>query len=389
MFLKILYIIFILTCLFDPANTLTGLKLPVFVFIVFFTLFVNLRKVIFPKSVVRYIVIFAIIMPICSILWGWISNASGYRDESLFDIIKPYLFIFMAISLINSPQINICKLFSYCLLLLAITILIIFFLYVSGIVPIDLFYGFGDHYGLFTLGERDFGPITINRVYFHTSPMLIFGTFYFFDKYRTTRLIRYFLCVFLLSLALLLSGSRNNMIMAIAPFVIWVHQYGTLRVKFLSLFTLFIVFLYLLLETNIVTSLFDKTEKSNADKIGYLPIYMKIFSDPVTFVMGDGLGSYVYFPEEGYLNNTELTYFELLRRFGIFGALIYLVLMFKPVFLLYHQRQNRWMAFSLLMYLVMIFTNPFFFSSNGMLILSIVLATIYNSNKSNIVNRIK
>lgn len=382
MFVKILYTLFIFACLYDPANKILGIKLPLFVVIFLITVVLN-KKAIFPSSVLKYVVLFALVLPISSVLWGYLTNFSSYREATIIDIIKPYLFVFLSFSLINSPKTDINKIFSYCLVVLASTIIVIYTLYVSGIVPIEFFYSFGHESGLYTLGGRSYGEMEIDRVYFHTSPMLIFGSFYFLDRYFNSKKKQCLFFSLFISTAMLFSGTRNDMIMAFMPYLTYgyIKSSKTIRLIILVIACCFIVYL---VQSGIVAALFDVTETSNAGKLGYVPVYLKFFSDPVTFFLGDGLGSYAYFPPDGYLNNTELTYFELIRRFGIFGALVYLVLMYGPVFKLYSVKKNRWLAFALLMYLIMVFTNPFFFSSNGMMILSIVIFTIYSSSSRNI-----
>lgn len=379
MVLQFLYTVFIIACLFDPDNQILALKLPVFILIVIYT-FIS-KKVKYPPSVLRYIMFFGVILPIISVMWGWLSNTSSYRDESLLDIIKPFLFIILSISLVNSPEIDIHSLFSRCLLLLAVVIIILFIVVVSGIVPEEILYAYGNSKGVFTVGERDFSSLTINRVYFHTSPMLVFGSFYFYNKYHLQNSRIYLFYTILISIALFLSGTRNDMIMSFAPFLVLGFINGTKKVKTMIVVATATFVLYLL-SHEILEAMLDKEDTSNSTKLAYLADYSKRFGNILALVLGDGLGSYFLTADHGFVNNTELTYLELFRRFGLIMGCIYLYLILMPFKKLYNYQQTIWLSFAYLMYLVMVFSNPFFFSSNGMLILSIVIATLYNSKRN-------
>ena len=121
---------------------------------------------------------------------------------------------------------------------------------------------------------------------------------------------------------------RSFMIMSILPYIVMFYINGNKKIKKCVIAFSIIGFVYLLSQ-EVVLALFDKTETSNDTKLGMFANYDVAFSNIRTLLLGDGLDSYFY-TERGRVNNTELTYFELLRRFGLWGTIAYIFLMFKP-----------------------------------------------------------
>ena len=372
--LHLLYIVFILSCLFDPDNQILALKMPVFILIIVYTFMTHKTKL--PTSVSNYVVLFGLLLPILSVLMGLLLNSENYIETNIILIIKPFLFVFLALAMINSPEIDVPRVFSYCLLVLAGAIIVIFAGYMTGVFSEQLLFAFGNDNGVFTVGERDFSSMTINRVYFHTAPMLVFGSFYFLNQFYETKKKIYFVLSIFISVALFLSGTRNDMIMAFSPYIVLGYIKGGKAIRFFII-TAVVSFGAYLASQEIFGMFFDKEDNSNSQKLSYLPEYAARFTHFSTLIFGDGLGSYFHTQGLGYCNNTELTYLELYRRFGIIVGSIYMYLMYKPVFQLYKAKSSVWLAFAYLMYLIMIIFNPFFFSSNGMMILSVVISTVY------------
>jgi hypothetical protein len=99
--------------------------------------------------------------------------------------------------------------------------------------------------------------------------------------------------------------------------------------------------------------------------------------DPRTLFIGQGLGAYQTWGSRGvkfYIS--ELTYLEMIRNFGLFGAAAMMTLLLIPVTFAFTAgaKRDRALAVSYAIYLVMCVTNPNLFSSMGILILSVLLA---------------
>lgn len=381
MLIRILFSLLLISCIFDPADLILGLKVPLFVLLVGYSILkgnfsFNNRKLF------NYVLLFSIILPVLSILIGMTTNSANYDYPNIFAAIKPYLFLFISFTFVNNYKLqqDIVKILSYELFLLAVVSLVVFTLNMMNIIPFELLYEFGKDYTLFAIGERTFGPFVINRIYFHTAPMLVFALCYFLNIYFKEKKIVFLLVSIIISASLFISGARNDMIMGILPYFALAYIYGS-KVARMRIVVIAFIFVVYLMSQEFIMALFDKTEESNDTKIGFINNYKDSFSSLRTLILGDGLDSYFTVKGRGRVNITELTYFELLRRFGIFGTLIYLYLMFKPVFGLLRENRYQWLGLSYAMYLFMVFFNPFFFSSNGMVILSIVIVILYSVNK--------
>lgn len=378
MIIRILFSLLLFFCIFDPADSIFGLKVPVFVLLMGYSI-VTRRFSFDNKRLFNYVLLFSIVVPVFSYLIGFLTNMDNYDTPNLFAAIKPFLFLFIAFTFHNdwSLQKSIIKIFAYELLLLAVVSIFILVISILEIVPFELLYEFGDMHTLYSIGERTYGPFVINRIYFHTAPMLVFALCYFINSYFEEKKLNGLLFSFVISAALLFSGTRNDMIMGVLPYFIFAFVYGSKNVR-MGIIILYVLVLAFLLSQEFVMALFDKTEESNDTKLGFLEDYSKAFSNYRTLFLGDGLDSYFFVKERGRVNITELTYFELLRRFGFLGSLVYLYLMIKPAIGLCKNREFLWLGTAYSLYLIMITFNPFFFSSNGMIILSIVTVVFFS-----------
>lgn len=331
----------------------------------------------------NYVCCFSLFLPVLSFIIGYLTNMENYDNPNLVVAIKPYLFLFLAFTLHKDCRLqsDVIKILAYALLGLSIVMIIIMVLYITEIVPLAVLYEFGDQYVLYSVGERSYGAFSVDKVYFHSSPMLVFSICYFINKYIIEKNRLYLLFSFIISAALLSSGTRNNMLMGIVPYFVLFYVHGSNNAKrFIRI--LAIVAVAYALSQEFVKSLLDKSETSNDIKLGQLQDYAKPFSNIRTILFGDGLDSYFVTRHRGRVNITELTYIELFRRFGVFMGLMYIILMFKPAINLIKRRNFKWLGTAYALYLFMIMSNPFFFSSNGMAILSIVLAVNYTHKSS-------
>lgn len=380
MFLRFLFALLLCSCIFDSSDLIFGLKVPLFILVMIVSILQG--KTINPsKGLTNYVCWFSLLLPILSFCIGYLTNMENYDNPNLIAAIKPYLFLFLVFTLQKDNQLmsDVIKILAYALLGLSIVILIIMALYINEIVPLAVLYEFGDQYVLFSVGERSFGTFSVDKVYFHSSPMLVFSICYFINKYIIEKKKLYLLFSFIISAALLSSGTRNNMLMGIIPYFALFYVHGSNKAK-RYIRILAIVVAFYALSQEFVKSLLDKSETSNDIKLGQLQDYAKPFSNIRTILLGDGLDSYFVTRHRGRVNLTELTYIELFRRFGIFMGLTYIFMMFKPAIKLIKRPNFEWLGTAYALYLFMIMSNPFFFSSNGMAILSIVLA-VYFSKK--------
>jgi hypothetical protein len=123
-----------------------------------------------------------------------------------------------------------------------------------------------------------------------------------------------------------------------------------------------------------IQNMLSSKETSNGIKITFLDRYFDIFSNMPILIFGQGLGSYFH-SSRGLVSNSELTYLEIVRRFGLILSTIIFVMLLSPLTILITKkyRDYHYIFLCYLFYLVISATNPLLMSSTGMLFLSIVL----------------
>ena len=377
-----IFMVFILCTLFDPMDRLLGLKTYLFTACmaygaIYYITYPGRLKI--PLKLIFYVGLM-IFIPLFSIThYYFIDGGSLFQGFLLF---KSYIFITFSL-LIYITQIDVFRYLSIALSALSISIIA-----VSLIVSIfpELFlplYLFGNNFGIFSIDPgRDYGAAgTYFQMYFVTSSMIVISIAYYFDKWMTLDSNKklHFSLFFLGIISMFLAGTRNNMIIAIFLPAILFWSYSRNKVFITSIyFCLFLSILFLFKDS--IISLFDPSEASNFTKLMTLDDYANIFKNDVyTLLFGQGLGAYENWTGRGLKFVTELTYFEIIRNYGLFVGILLLCLMFYPVlyaFVLRPDYKYRHIIWAYITYLIMSFTNPLFFSSMGILILSAIMASI-------------
>jgi hypothetical protein len=105
-----------------------------------------------------------------------------------------------------------------------------------------------------------------------------------------------------------------------------------------------------------------------------------VFDNLKNLLIGQGLGAKFFVSGRGgYYSIVELTYVELIRNYGLLFSVPYFVLLAFP-FIMYRAYRNQWyLLIAYASYLLMSAGNPLIFSSNGMMVLSIVLCKAFKS----------
>jgi hypothetical protein len=185
---------------------------------------------------------------------------------------------------------------------------------------------------------------------------------------------------------MLLAGTRNNILISLLlPFVLW--PFYTRRPVFFLLCSFAAAALAALPFAGYLLAFFDPTETANSIKLAILDDYLEFFGDPLTLLFGQGLGAYRIWsgkPLELFTYVTELTYLEMLRNFGLIGAVVMMILLLVPVGsgVLSRRPKDISLAIAWLLYLVMCASNPNLFSSMGILILAILMANLFQRPES-------
>jgi hypothetical protein len=363
-------------CLVDPLDKIFGLKL--FTLLLFFIVYILKNytffsnKKLLPKSIVYFVFLFSIFIPISSLL----------MHPMVFDFqyYKPYFFLFVAIPF-YTIEFDFIKPFVRILDFLCIVNV---FLFLFILINPDLLltvYDFGEFYSVFSMPTKNYGSFSYIALYFQISPLFIFALCFNINKYFKFRSNTYLTLLLINFLALLICGSRNNIIGAILAPVLFYYFFNkiTLSKIFISIVFLF----FLLYNTSDLVDLFSKPD-SDTTKINFMTEYLNIFSNPINFFAGQGIGSDFFTSSRGNSSNTELTYFEIIRRLGIILGIFQIFMMFFPIlFALFRKTVNQWIFLPYFIYLLMSISNPFYFNSSGMLLLSFVLIEIARNKKNN------
>ena len=193
-----------------------------------------------------------------------------------------------------------------------------------------------------------------------------------------------------MTIALLLSGTRASMLAVISIYVlnliIWIYNLRLGKI-FAIPFFLIATFSIGLLLNNLIS---EKDEKSNEIKFSYLDSYTDLISNNTSIILfGQGAGSKFYTKtNHGLSYQTEWSYIEMFRMFGLFGFLIIVTIFYYPLFIIYKNRKSLKDAFSIMLgyflYLLVGGTNPLLIGSTGMLVLLVAYTYCYNTVNVNL-----
>ncbi len=374
---------FVILCVFDPADKILGAKVPVFVALWIATLLRMLLvdgRLHFPVAPTAYVATFVAI-PVFSIVPTYFVGSS-LPPEGL-TLLKGYLLVSLVLVLIVHrvdlvPQLSAVLTVLACF---ALGILVAMQFNYSGVYNAlqPLSYDFG----LLYLGKRSFGNYELLQIYFVTSPMLVVAIAYYFDRAMSeadsTRKLLFFAVTTIDVVGMFLGGTRNNILISLlTPVLLW--PFYARRRSISALCGLGVIAILALLFAGYLKAFFDFSEAGNNIRLTTMQDYVRIFSDPVTLMFGQGLGTYYDWSARGPFYISELTYMEIIRNFGLFGGLPMMALISLPLahaVLMPTSRRDKVLAVAYFLYLVMSASNPMFFSSTGILILTILVANIF------------
>lgn len=241
---------------------------------------------------------------------------------------------------------------------------------------------------------REYAGITLPYIYFLAAPLLIFLMAYDFSKFMQKLNIVSFLVFTLTAFSFALTGTRAHLVIAIIFAPIYMMLTGNTRTVITALIVIAIMMILALTvaETRIlIDSFFSLSETSNSMKFSLLDGYGEIFSNPLTLLFGQGFNAHEWSPAlrdmiamEDKASKTELTYFELVRVFGIIMATTLIL----AIFLLLRSTRNldqnlRWIYPGFAIFLTNAAINPYLFSVNGILPLGLISAIAYHYSRSN------
>jgi hypothetical protein len=364
--------------IFEPSDRVFGLKMylfSLFVLLGIVALFVD-EDISMPSYPhLLYVFTLALVFPAWGLTVSLVFNPSNLGSDGL-QYFKSHLFLIFSLFLGPASLLRFAeKTFITLLVILAHVILALFAL--TLVAPPQL-YGailvFGRQTNLFLLGERVYGGLHFPTMYYVTAPLLVFCLAYFMERAskRVDKWTAYFILVS--GAGLFLSGTRNTILMSllIPAYYFLRHRLG--RVV-LALALPVVVFM----AAGVLQSMFDPEDVSTAAKFAYLGDYSTILTDPKTLLLGQGLGTRFFASGLGeVVSITELSYFEIVRTYGIIVGIAFFLYLVYPLIVLVRSRGARYYCVvGYGAYLIENYSNPYMLSSNGMLVLGLVAALAF------------
>lgn len=388
-------LVILFSLLIDPTGEFYKLKfLASLLSILFFWLtpLINYNYNYFTKIQLFYIFSFCIAMPIYGFFITFFnSNFNNFTDTSYLGF--SVTLILLTPILITNRE-HFIKIFLMSLRLLQILVLTILAIFIYDGDSIGLSQFFIDRKSML-MGFREYGGILTYYIYFTASPLLIIlvvNDSYNLIKKKSLKNILIFITSII---AIFLTGTRFNMLTAILvfPFTFFLVNFNLKKILIST--SLLITFLLLIWINPITSSFFSLSEDSNNVKIGYLDTYLYLFSqNPKFIILGQGFNAHdwsiifknllINSSNEG--TKTELTYIEMFRVFGIFmGFILNFMIIIMPYLLYKISNKFNAISISLIIYFLSSALNPYIFSTNGVLVFLLFLASINEKNSNNIV----
>ena len=239
----------------------------------------------------------------------------------------------------------------------------------STLLPAGALYDFGASHNLYALQTRTYAGLSFPNVYYYTSPMMVLALAYWGVRFsRREGGWRVACAAALVAGAMFLSGTRTSMLMALALTMGFLWR----RSRRACVALVVCVAAFVVVKAHVISAMVASGDVSNSTKLDYFDAYGRLFSDPLGLIFGYGLGSCL---DSAVLKKcipvTELTYIDLIRVFGILGGVAYLALL--GILLWWLRRSSPYVLIGFGGYLVMSALNPYIFSTNGMLLLSVAL----------------
>jgi hypothetical protein len=177
--------------------------------------------------------------------------------------------------------------------------------------------------------------------------------------------------------ALFFAGSRGVALSAFGVVAALVCL--KLKTKFGPGVVLFTLLIIPVITGGYFATFFDPENLSNAAKLGHIHSYAVEFDDHPSYLLW-GQGTDTEFYSEGFqrkLNETELTYLDMIRWFGIPVTALMLIALLYPAFRLARQANGMsYLVVPYVAYLLGAATNPLLICSFGALIVSAVWGAV-------------
>lgn len=366
---SILIIVFILICLITPKDFLGLKKLTFFILIFYNSSFLIKKKYNkFESMLLFYGTLFPIITICLSIM------VSGDIIKSIIMGYVPFLTLLFFI--IRRTNINYEKYIVNSILLIVVFLNVIVLLDSLKLINLNYLIYFLKGIGSGSFGKNEVFSFTY-KLYFASSPLFVIAFFYYFYKKK-------YLFFFLTSVALVVSGTRANVIFPALFLLLYLLFSYSLKftIKFVTI--ILVSVLILLNFQTIYKSIVEKNEVSDGRRVAHIEGYKNILeNDLSSLILGQGYGS--GFKSDAYnvggeVHQTEFSHFEILRQNGIIIFFIFSIFIIYPISYLRFRKEDYYLyAYST--YQVICTTNPLLFNSTGYLMIIYAYYKINDYNK--------
>lgn len=362
-----LFLMLILVFLLDPANTILHKKDVIFILLTGFC-------IVFYKPDLTKLPYIGCLF--AAILIPFLFSIIAMRNIDMEDVLPVFKAISPSILLLWIREFDLLKLSQMpvilaCLIMDILFLVILIFPETEG--PIYIFAAIESE--TVQMAHRWFLGIQMFCMYLRSTIAFTFVLTYllYLCVSKEKRTIMVIIALAIVFFYFTFAGTRSSMLVPwfIAGIVCYAIYKDHPRAK-LFFYPLLVIggILFIILIVALAT---ETDEVSNAVKYGHIASYANLFDrHPLYLIFGQGPGSYFY--SDGfnkYVLQTEWTYLELLRWFGLCSLLIVGVF-YKPLITFWKYRSNA-LTFSLFWtyaaYLIIAGTNPLMLSSTGMIML--------------------
>lgn len=242
--------------------------------------------------------------------------------------------------------------------------------------------------GVALIGYRSYGAFQVPYIYFFASPLLITITAYYCQAALHNRSLFNISSLLLVIIATILTGTRASALFGFLTIIlILFSERGEKNTKIIAGLFIGILAAYFIVKNfNGILSVFSLQEGSNSSKISDLTKYATLFDGVRTIIFGQGFNAHTWSPVfqimVGEATRTELTYFEILRVFGLPFGFFIISFLFLLAFRAY--RAEKYLGITFFVLLLNASLNPYLFSTNGMLPIGLIIASLsYRGNHQN------
>jgi hypothetical protein len=363
----------------DPANLIFHLKYYVFIILLvlfFIKTIVIKAEILYPTKFLLYVFTLSILFPFYGLIISLITPQVITPEP--FKYIPAYFFLFFALITYQSENYikNIVLFFLYiiCFIIVALKILV----FTNQTYLLEYI---ANRFPTFVITERIYGSIHYIGIDYLSSPLLSYALSYTCFLFFTKKKTRYLILMLFVFIAMLATGTRNNILFAfVLPLIIYFYNKSQMTLAIFSLICIAIILYFTL--PSLYSHMFNLHEASNSLKLSYISSYINTFlSNWQHLLLGSGIGSFIWIPLlNKFVSITELTYCEIIRVYGVIFGFTLIMFFIMPIFALRKIKTTdaNALSFGYIIFLIMNITDPYLFSSTGFVFLSLILIYIYS-----------